>query len=48
MGAGYSCMSDLTIIQSTQGLLRYAQTVLPDLKKRGVVVGYDARHNSHR
>jgi len=38
----------LTIIQATQGLCRYLEEVFPDLKDRGVVVGFDARHNSER
>ncbi|XP_043928614.1 glucose 1,6-bisphosphate synthase [Protopterus annectens] len=43
MGAGFSCINDLTVIQSTQGICRYLQTRFSDLQKRGVVVGYDTR-----
>lgn len=43
MGAGTSRMSDLTIIQTTQGFCRYLEKNFSDLKKRGVVIGYDAR-----
>ncbi|XP_023685305.2 phosphopentomutase isoform X1 [Paramormyrops kingsleyae] len=43
MGPGVSCMNDLTIIQTTQGFCRYLEKNFPDLKKRGVVIGYDAR-----
>lgn len=48
MGPGPTQMNDLTIIQTTQGLLKYAETVfsLEALQKRGIVVGYDARFNS--
>ncbi|XP_067889104.1 glucose 1,6-bisphosphate synthase isoform X2 [Heterodontus francisci] len=43
MGAGFSCINDLTIIQSTQGLLNYLEKCFTDLKQRGVVIGYDTR-----
>ncbi|TNM86077.1 hypothetical protein fugu_008348 [Takifugu bimaculatus] len=43
MGAGVSCMNDLTIIQTTQGLCRYLEDSFESLKDRGVVIGYDAR-----
>ncbi|XP_069748339.1 glucose 1,6-bisphosphate synthase isoform X1 [Narcine bancroftii] len=43
MGAGFSCINDLTIIQSTQGLLKYLEKCFSDLKQRGVVIGYDTR-----
>lgn len=43
MGAGTSRMNDLTIIQTTQGFCRYLEKNFSDLKKRGVVIGYDAR-----
>lgn len=49
MGAGYSMMNDLTIIQTGQGFLAYLLSVFGDkLKKSGIIVGYDARHNSHK
>ncbi|XP_078369172.1 phosphopentomutase-like [Oculina patagonica] len=48
MGAGFSRINDLTIIQATQGLCRYLEEVFPNLKEKGVVVGFDARHNSKR
>jgi phosphoglucomutase / phosphopentomutase len=50
MGAGYSMMNDVTIIQTTQGFLKHLQTTFtPEvLNKRGVVIGYDARYNSQR
>ncbi|XP_072333606.1 glucose 1,6-bisphosphate synthase [Scyliorhinus torazame] len=43
MGAGFSCINDLTIIQSTQGLFKYLEKCFTDLKQRGVVIGYDTR-----
>ncbi|XP_064609937.1 phosphopentomutase-like [Liolophura sinensis] len=48
MGTGFSMMNDLTIIQTTQGLLKYLESACSDLKERGVVVGFDGRHNSRR
>uniref|UniRef100_A0A8C8S2E0 Phosphoglucomutase 2 n=1 Tax=Pelusios castaneus TaxID=367368 RepID=A0A8C8S2E0_9SAUR len=43
MGAGISQMNELTIIQTTQGFCRYLEKNFSDLKKRGVVIGFDAR-----
>ncbi|XP_035272589.1 phosphoglucomutase-2 [Anguilla anguilla] len=43
MGPGISCMNDLTIIQTTQGLCRYLEQRFSDLKARGVAIGFDAR-----
>ncbi|XP_048120897.1 glucose 1,6-bisphosphate synthase isoform X1 [Alosa alosa] len=43
MGAGFSCINDLTVIQSTQGMYKYLSKFFPDLRSRGVVVGYDTR-----
>ncbi|KAL5460508.1 hypothetical protein EMCRGX_G033959 [Ephydatia muelleri] len=50
MGAGYTRMNDLTVIQTTQGLCCYLleKFGVDACKNRGVVVGYDSRHNSHR
>lgn len=49
MGPGCSQMNDLTIIQTTQGLLKYLLEVHKDsTKNRCVVIGYDGRHNSYR
>ncbi|CAF1065233.1 unnamed protein product [Didymodactylos carnosus] len=49
MGAGFGLMNDLTVIQATQGFLRYLQQEFKgDLSSAGVVIGFDARHNSHR
>ncbi|XP_074848691.1 phosphopentomutase [Carettochelys insculpta] len=43
MGAGIAQMNDLTIIQTTQGFCRYLEKNFSDLKKRGIVIGFDAR-----
>ncbi|KAM4046069.1 glucose 1,6-bisphosphate synthase [Anomaloglossus baeobatrachus] len=43
MGAGFSRINDLTIIQTTQGMFHYLERSLPDLKHRGLVIGYDTR-----
>ncbi|KAL5011630.1 hypothetical protein ScPMuIL_010181 [Solemya velum] len=48
MGAGFSMMNDLTIIQTSQGLAKYLMKANPSAKESGVVVGYDGRHNSQR
>jgi len=48
MGAGFGQMNDLVIIQVTQGLLAHLKTEDPDLCSKGVVFGYDGRHNSTR
>ncbi|XP_037087325.1 phosphoglucomutase-2-like [Pollicipes pollicipes] len=48
MGAGYGCMNDLVIVQTTQGLARYLLQTVPDAAGRGVVVGYDGRYHSRR
>uniref|UniRef100_A0A8C5MHR2 Phosphoglucomutase 2 like 1 n=1 Tax=Leptobrachium leishanense TaxID=445787 RepID=A0A8C5MHR2_9ANUR len=43
MGAGFSCINDLTIIQTTQGMYHYLARSFPDLRQRGLVIGYDTR-----
>uniref|UniRef100_A0A1B6E2I8 Phosphoglucomutase-2 n=1 Tax=Clastoptera arizonana TaxID=38151 RepID=A0A1B6E2I8_9HEMI len=48
MGPGFSQMNDLVIIQTGQGLLKYLSENEPDLKNKGVVIGFDGRHNSKR
>ncbi|KAJ5769210.1 hypothetical protein N7520_003769 [Penicillium odoratum] len=48
MAAGFSCMNSLTVIQASQGLAKYIQTQRPEIAARGIVIGYDARHNSRR
>ena len=36
------------MLQVTQGLLSHLASECPDLATRGVVLGYDGRHNSAR
>merc|ERR1711976_1111413 len=51
MGPGFSGMNDLIIIQTTQGLAKYVMSAFPTpqhARSAGAVVGFDARHNSHR
>ena len=48
MAAGYGCMNDLVIIQTSQGFASYLLKTNPDCIKSGVVVGFDGRHNSLR
>ncbi|KAB7499890.1 Phosphoglucomutase-2 [Armadillidium nasatum] len=48
MGAGYACMNDLVIIQTSQGLGKYLLSECPDVTSRGIVIGHDSRHNSWR
>nr|AOE43341.1 phosphoglucomutase [Rostrostelium ellipticum] len=46
MKAGFANMNDLTVIQASQGLCIYVSATIADAAKKGVVVGYDGRHNS--
>ena len=46
MGAGYCLINGLTIIQTSQGLAEYL--IKEGNAASGVVIGYDARHNSKR
>ena len=46
MGAGYSFINSLTIIQTSQGLAAYL--LKEGVASGGIVVGYDARHNSEK
>jgi len=48
MGPGFGQMNDLVILQVTQGLLAYLQSSEPELVSKGVVFGFDGRHNSSR
>lgn len=48
MGPGYAAMNDLVIIQTSQGVAKYVQSMLPDATKKGVAVSFDGRYNSHR
>ena len=47
MRPGYHSINAPVVLQTTQGLIRYLQYALTDmLAAKGVVVGYDGRHNS--
>ncbi|OMJ12317.1 putative phosphoribomutase [Smittium culicis] len=46
MEAGFSRMNCVTVIQASQGFAEYVNNVIPESKSRGVVIGYDHRHNS--
>ncbi|XP_076468256.1 phosphopentomutase-like [Babylonia areolata] len=48
MGAGYSMMNDLTIVQTAQGLIQYVLKANPKVKEKGIVVGFDGRYNSDK
>ncbi|XP_022657809.1 phosphoglucomutase-2-like isoform X1 [Varroa destructor] len=48
MGEGFACMNDLVIVQTSQGLAKYLLKTLPDAKTKGIVIGFDGRHNSAR
>ena len=49
MGAGFSRLNSLTIIQTSQGLAQYLLEEEKALAATaGVVIGYDARHNSKK
>lgn len=48
MEAGFSRMNSLTVIQASQGLAAYLLETVPNSRKKGVVIGRDARHNSKK
>ena len=48
MGAGFSQLNALTIIQTSQGLAEYLLASDHQNAESGVVIGHDARHNSQR
>lgn len=49
MGAGFSRMNDLVIIQTSQGMASYLLSLDSKVvRERGVIIGHDARHNSSR
>lgn len=48
MQAGISSMNDLTVLQASAGLEKYASETIPRAKERGFVVGHDHRHNSEK
>jgi len=48
MGVGYDRMNSVTVMQTTQGVLRYLQKCFghQHVMRSGIVIAYDARHNS--
>lgn len=48
MEAGWSRMNDVTIIQASQGLCSYVMQHVREAAGRGIVIGYDHRHNSEK
>ena len=46
LGAGPNRMNRMVVMRTTAGLAAYLKTHVPDVARRGVVVGYDARHLS--
>ncbi|KAJ1919543.1 hypothetical protein H4219_001898 [Mycoemilia scoparia] len=48
MEAGFARMNCVTVIQASQGLASYVEKIVPNAKERGVVIGHDHRHNSHK
>ena len=46
MGAGTGMMNNYTVAQATEGLARMIDSLGDEAKNRGVVIGYDSRHNS--
>lgn len=48
MGPGTSCMNDLLIIQTSQGLASYVANICENGCQRSAVIGYDGRYNSRR
>ncbi|XP_058805700.1 phosphopentomutase isoform X2 [Phymastichus coffea] len=48
MRPGYNGMNDLVIVQTGQGLAKYLLKTIPNVRAKGVVIGYDGRYNSKR
>nr|PZM91254.1 MAG: phospho-sugar mutase [Pseudomonadota bacterium] len=46
LGAGPNRMNRMVVMRTTAGLAAYLKAKVPDAARRGVVVGYDARHLS--
>jgi phosphomannomutase len=46
MEAGFTHMNELIVAQASQGLYTYVAECYPDLKEKGIVIGYDGRYNS--
>jgi len=48
MRAGFAGLNDLMVVQTAQGIARYAAKTIDNAKSRGIVIGHDHRHNSAR
>lgn len=48
MGAGNYAVNDLVLIQTSQGLAKYLEQIDDSVQQKGVVIGFDGRHNSLR
>lgn len=48
MGAGFSRLNCLTIVQTSQGLADYILQNVSGSAAAGIVIGYDSRHNSKK
>ncbi|EME29859.1 Glucose 1,6-bisphosphate synthase [Galdieria sulphuraria] len=50
MAAGYDRINVLTVLQATQGVLKYLEKLYGanQVRKRGICVGRDSRHQSHK
>ena len=48
MQAGFSFMNSLTVIQASQGLAKFIKQRHEGPGQPSVVIGRDARHNSHK
>ncbi|KAI4120621.1 MAG: hypothetical protein LQ338_006881 [Usnochroma carphineum] len=48
MGAGFARLNSLTIIQTSQGFAEFILSASPNARESGIVLGYDARHNSKK
>jgi phosphomannomutase len=48
MGAGFAYMNPLIVVQTSQGLAEYLLREQEEAMAKGVVIGYDTRHNSEQ
>ncbi|KAL9062956.1 MAG: hypothetical protein Q9157_008512 [Trypethelium eluteriae] len=48
MEAGFSRINALTVIQTSQGFASYVLKQVTNAKRRGIVIGFDGRHNSEK
>ena len=48
VAAGFACMNDLIIIQTTQGFCKHLLVTEKDARRRGVVIGHDHRNGSEQ